>query len=138
MTVAIDAKRSMDRADEILELFETGGMSDFTNLPPIDGRTLLSIIVKVTDETKKAARSIQASENAKKGHEKGNAARTYVLKEWAEHKDAYAGNKSAFARAYVRFVKRDFTVDITEKQMREVWLKDTPPASKRAGKLADG
>lgn len=137
MMLASNTKRSMDRADEILALFENGGMSDFANLPPIDGRTLVSIIVKVTDDTKNAARSIQAKENAAKRHAKTNEVRIFVQKAWAAQKDGYKGNKSDFARHYVGIVSNTFIgTTITERQIREVWLKDNPPASKPAGNLA--
>lgn len=127
--VAADAKRSMDRADDILTLIENGGMSDVRKLPPIDGRTLLSIIVKVTDETKKAARSIQAKENAKKGHARTNEARAFVWEKWVAEKNDYDGNKTAFARDYVRIVANTFKTTsgapliITTKTICETWLK---------------
>ena len=50
----------------------------------------------------------------------------FVSSEWAAHKADYTNNKSAFARDYVRRVLREYDVSITEKQMREVWLKGTP------------
>ncbi|MGB7480970.1 MAG: hypothetical protein WA924_11620 [Burkholderiaceae bacterium] len=83
------------------------------------------------------SKELQARKNAFKGHAKNTKARDFVRHEWTEHKAAYQGNKSAFSRDYVRRVKHEFDVDITEKQMREVWLANTPLASKQAGKLAN-
>jgi hypothetical protein len=66
-------------------------------------------------------------------------ARKFVVCEWIKHRDAYDGNKSSFARVYVKRVFNEFEVIITEKQMREVWLKDDPlSTSKRAGLLEGG
>lgn len=67
------------------------------------------------------------------------AAREFVQNEWAAHKNAYDGNKSAFARNYVAIVANKFTdskgdpLKVTEKTIREVWLSDTPSTSKQAG-----
>ena len=68
---------------------------------------------------------------ANRRHEPGRRAKAFVCAEWIKHKDAYNGNKSEFSRAYVGRVRNEFVVDITEKQMREVWLKDNPVAADR-------
>lgn len=86
----------------------------------------------------KTSRILNAKANANKGHAPTNAARQWIVAEWKTHRDAYGGNKSAFARDYVRRVKNELDVTITEKTMREVWLKDTPHASKPDGMPADG
>jgi hypothetical protein len=57
----------------------------------------------------------------------------FVADEWKKHRDAYAGNKSEFCRHYVKRVLNEHHIAVTEKQMREVWLKDTPVASTPAG-----
>ncbi len=79
---------------------------------------------------------------AKKGaevrHAASNRARAFVQAEWVRHRDAYEQNKSAFTRDYVKRVFNEFDVTVTEKQMREVWLKDTPSAGKPDGMPADG
>lgn len=62
-------------------------------------------------------------------HKENRKAKTFVENEWNHHRVAYEGNKSAFTRDYVKRVFNEFNVRITEKQMREVWLKDAPPAS---------
>jgi hypothetical protein len=59
-------------------------------------------------------------------------AREFVQNEWEAHRDEYEGNKSAFARDYVRRVLNELNVKVTEKTLREVWL-STPTASKPAG-----
>jgi len=104
-------------------------------------RNLQNTIIRVNEIAAKQAQekiSIRASKNAIKGHAIRNEAREFAKREWRAHSDSYDGNKSAFARYYVRRVKNEYNVDVTEKQMREVWLVDTPPASKPAGKLAGG
>lgn len=66
-----------------------------------------------------------------------NEAKAYVRKEWAAKKDDYGGNKTAFCRTYVRMVSNEFKTAkgdplvITEKQMNQVWLSDTPVTRKR-------
>ena len=80
----------------------------------------------------------RARRAAMRKHGPTNQAKAFVTAEWARHRSAYNGNKSAFARDYVRRIHNEYHVSITEKQMREVWLKDTPPASKPDGLPADG
>lgn len=80
-----------------------------------------------------------ASLRASIRHEPHRAAREFVKEEWGKHQTAYEYNKSAFARDYVRIVANKFSrpggepVTITEKQMRDVWLADSPPARKQVG-----
>ena len=63
-------------------------------------------------------------------------AKYWVQQEWALHHQAYSENKSEFSRAYAARVKHEFKdakgeqLSITEKTIREVWLKDTPTAGK--------
>jgi hypothetical protein len=66
---------------------------------------------------------------ADKRHAPAREAKAFVVGEWKQHGDAYKGNKSDFSRHYVRRVLAEFNVRITEKQMREVWLKDNPVAA---------
>lgn len=61
-------------------------------------------------------------------HAGRRTARNFVISEWKAHRNAYKGNKSEFTRHYVKRVFNEFGLNITEKQMREVWLKDTPVA----------
>ena len=82
------------------------------------------------------------SEKSKKGglakYQKSNDARAFVVSEWGIHREAYNNNKSAFSRDYVRRLSFEFSVTVTEKTIREVWLVNTPSASKQAGQLAAG
>ena len=87
---------------------------------------------------KKAAFKERATELASRRHQPTNKARAWVIAEWSMHKSAYIGNKSAFARDYVGRLRHELGVSVTEKQLREVWLKDTPPASKPDGLPAGG
>jgi hypothetical protein len=66
-------------------------------------------------------------------HAGRRAAMEFVVAEWEKYRDDYSGNKTAFTRDYVKRVFREHSVTVTEKQMREVWLKDTPSASTPAG-----
>ena len=74
-----------------------------------------------------------ASAKADIRHAPTKRARAFVLTEWKQHRSAYSGNKSAFARDYVRRIKHELGVSVTEKTIREVWLADTPNAGKPAG-----
>lgn len=87
-------------------------------------RTLATIDVAV-----RMALANRASAGGKAKYETHNRAREFVAQEWATHRSAYGGNKSEFARHYVRRVFNEFGVSITEKTVREVWLADTPTAS---------
>lgn len=87
---------------------------------------------------KRAAISERASEHAGKRHQKTNAARKWVMSEWQTHRSQYEDNKSAFTRDYVRRLRNEQDVVVTEKQLREVWLKDPRPAGNPDGLPADG
>lgn len=76
--------------------------------------------------------SKRASNAALKRHSMSDPARNFVLKEWRTNRASYQDNTSAFTRDYVRRVLHEFDVTVTEKTMREVWLRDTPNASKKA------
>ncbi len=65
-------------------------------------------------------------------------AKAFVSNEWFAHREAYKDNKSAFARDYARRVKHEFDVDVTEKQLREVWLKSTRSTGEPGGSPVDG
>ena len=67
-----------------------------------------------------------AKELAQRRHKAGNDAKKWVQSEWEAHKADYNHNKSAFARDYVRRLRREREVDVKEKQLKEVWLKDIP------------
>ncbi len=77
-------------------------------------------------------RSQKARSAANARHGKFGQARRFVMEEWLQHKLAYNGNKSAFARDYVRRLKHEFDVGVTEKTIREVWLIRTPPGDLQA------
>lgn len=75
---------------------------------------------------------------ARRRHKKTNDAREWIKSEWTACAGDYQNNKSAFSRHYVRLLMIERGVEITEKQMKEVWLKDTPSARKPDGLPADG
>jgi hypothetical protein len=57
-------------------------------------------------------------------HGATNGATVWVQQQWKDHGHAapYNGNKSAFARQYVKNVKAEFDVEVTAKTIAEVWL----------------
>lgn len=82
---------------------------------------------------------VAARLNALKKNQKTNEAREFTRKKWMAEKDDYHGNKSAFARDYVGIISNQFNdtkgdpLHVTQKTIRDVWLSDTPSASKQAG-----
>ncbi|GAB3476760.1 hypothetical protein [Polaromonas eurypsychrophila] len=86
----------------------------------------------------KSERSSFAALGGRKKNERYVAARDFVASEWGQHRHAYCHNKSAFSRDYVKRVKNELDVNITEKQMREVWLSDTLTTSNPDGLPVDG
>lgn len=88
-------------------------------------------LIEILDKNDKIAKAI-------KGHAKNHAAKEFVKAEWGKHSSEYDYNKSAFTRHYVRRVFNELGVTVTEKQMREVWLQDSPSASKTDGAPANG
>lgn len=71
-------------------------------------------------------------------HAPHRKAREFVRAEWGLHRSNYDDNKSAFARDYVRRVWNEMSVSVTEKQLREVWLRDAHSASKQVSKSVAG
>lgn len=63
-------------------------------------------------------------------HERTNAAREWIWSEWIAYRNDYDDNKTAFSRDYVKRLKNEHGVTITDRQMREVWLKTAPVASR--------
>ncbi|CAM8667089.1 hypothetical protein MCEZEM1_02065 [Comamonadaceae bacterium] len=101
----------------------------------VDSRSiyeLLELVLAHADETR-------ARLNAMRRHETTNIAKEFVVTEWKKYRNDYEGNKSAFARDYSARLRNEFLngkgepLDIKEKTIREVWLADTPLASKPAG-----
>lgn len=84
-------------------------------------------------DLKNEARKETASKGGIASNQKLVAPRDFVKSEWAKHRNVYKNNKSAFARDYARRVLNEFSVQVTEKTIREVWLSNTPTTSKPAG-----
>lgn len=125
-------------AAELLNIVETKShteVSDYLERHPPSSSQITFII--------RAAKNAQKKQQSKKAttkrHAASNAARMFIKGEWELHKAEYAGNKSEFVRTYISIVANRFKnangdpLKITEKQMREVWLADTPSAGKQAG-----
>jgi hypothetical protein len=91
------------------------------------------------DERKLASKHAVNTKNAP-----NRKAETFVRGEWLKNKAEYNNNKTSFARDYVPIVANKFKnnkgepLKITEKQMREVWLSDTPPTRKPARQRVGG
>ena len=96
-----------------------------------DADTVFDLVAPLTAYFHK----LQARKNAERSHAAKNKAKKFVLTEWVQHRAAYKNNKTKFATDYVRRVANEFIdangdpLKISTKQMREVWLKDTPVAS---------
>lgn len=71
-------------------------------------------------------------------YEKYRKARAFVIAEWQKYKADYENNKSEFSRIYVKRVLNEYDAKISDKQMREVWLKDTPSTGSPSGLPAGG
>ena len=86
----------------------------------------------------KNKRSAEAKRRVSLRFEKNRVAEAMVVSHWFMHRLAYENNKTMFARTYVKLVFNEHGVVVTEKQMREVWLKDTPSTGKPARLPVDG
>ena len=93
-------------------------------------------------QTLELSAKVRSAQARKGGLEKSaeiRLAREYVVAEWLEKSNAYGNNKSAFARDYVRLIRQKYTdrngdpLSVTEKTIREVWLKVSPVAGNPAG-----
>jgi hypothetical protein len=71
----------------------------------------------------KMAASIVATRNAEKRHAKTNEVKVWIQNKWNQHRDDYDNNKSKFARVYVKLALQQFGVTVTDKIIRERWLK---------------
>jgi len=69
--------------------------------------------------------SNEASQRTFRGHEKRRTAKDFVQREWRAHRADYSENKSEFARHYARRVQNEMGVRVTDKTIREVWLRET-------------
>ena len=93
--------------------------------------TCLTALLLPDEEDSPSARAV-------KGHAKRYPAIEFVKAEWVKHRTAYRDNKSEFARIYSRRVLNEHGVKVTDKQIREVWLKNHPVASNPDGMQATG
>lgn len=136
-SATIDELRgSRKKAEAFFDLFLQEWTVDQTEIEKyLDGYSIYHFIELVVAN----AASAKARLNALKKHAVTNSAKVFVRAEWVKLHDDYDGNKSAFARDYSARLSHEFKdskgapLKVTEKQIREVWLSDTPPASKQAG-----
>jgi hypothetical protein len=101
-----------------------------------DSELDLEVLLKEQESKFNKDRALKA---ALARHSRSTAAKHYVQSEWLIHGRAYSFNKSDFARTYVTLVSQNFCdkrgdpLSVTTKTISEVWLIDTPTASKQAG-----
>lgn len=91
-------------------------------------------LIEVIDIVERNTRSARALRQ----HTPKRQAREWVESEWRSHRDEYGGNKSAFARDYSARLRNERGLKVSDKQIREVWLRDPPSASRPAGVPASG
>lgn len=75
-------------------------------------------------ETEAKVRKATASSGGRARSEPYREPKQFVQDEWSKHREDYENNKSDFARTYVRIVNQRFCVEVTERTIRESWLKD--------------
>lgn len=72
----------------------------------------------------KELESESARNKANKRFNETRKAEKWTVGEWQQHKKDYEGNKSAFARDYAKRIWNEKNVQVTERNIRERWLKD--------------
>lgn len=95
--------------------------SDFLDLVTVLAED--SVSAMDGDEPFRQLEGVFASDRASKRHERSGEARAWVIKEWKAHAASYGRNKSAFARDYARRVWNELQVKVTDRTIREDWLK---------------
>lgn len=136
--MSIDLAAAKQEAEQMYRKLNEGDLREWRshiakNPPSADAIAYLLLTHEKKSNSERAKRSVSIKNIG------NHAAKSFVQSEWAKYENAYKGNKTAFARDYVPRVAQGFKdakgdpLKITEKQMREVWLANTPSASKRAG-----
>jgi hypothetical protein len=74
------------------------------------------------DEAGRTARSTVARKGADVRHADANEAKSWVQQQWKDHGERFKHNKTEFARHYVPLVKEQYSVEVSEKTIRETWL----------------
>lgn len=103
-----------------------------------DSQNRIGLLKKKNAQLPAETRREQAKRGGLAKYNVARQAREFVQSEWAKHRDEYEGNKSEFARVYVRRLFNEFEksngepFSVTVKQMRDVWLSDSRPAGKPA------
>jgi hypothetical protein len=75
------------------------------------------------DDVERDALSGSARDKTDVQHAARRKAMDFVKVEWERYKDDYENNKSAFARDYSRRVLNEYGIKVTERNLRERWLK---------------
>lgn len=77
------------------------------------------------------SRSFAARNSALKRHAPLKSVKAFIVAEWRNNGHEYGFVRAAFARHYADIVKREFGVEVTERTIATVWLRDNPDASKQ-------
>jgi hypothetical protein len=77
----------------------------------------------LTTAVAKDARRQIASKAGRLSKANFEEARQFVQSEWEKSANEYSNNRSEFARVYSRLVKQHFGLDVTDRTIRESWLK---------------
>lgn len=112
---ALEAKaiREYDLCVALSQVTDPNALKGFVPEPLIEEAKVLRIYEQ------EQGVSNHTSKNAGKKNEK---ARKFVKEEWIKHKESYDHNKSDFARHYSRLVLEKFSIEITDKSIRDRWL----------------
>ena len=73
------------------------------------------------EQAKEKQRQIRREGGIAKHEEKARA-KAFVLKEWALHKDAYEGNRTAFATDYISRIRHEMNIKVSIKTVSVNWL----------------
>jgi hypothetical protein len=128
---AINAMESVTHAENLKSAQQSRHKNDLEQARLQAKKVTLAVTEALSQEA-----SNKGVNAANKRHAPGKSARDWVRKEWALHSDIYSGNKSEFSRIYAARVKNELKdlkgepFSVTDKTIREVWLKDTPAAGK--------
>lgn len=123
---AIDAALALGFADELAAIAKTAA--------EVAGDLAETILSRQQQFNVERARNAATAR-----HRYFKPALQFVQTEWVQNREAFKNNKTDFASVYVGRVRNEFLdrkgdpLKVSEKTIREVWLSDSPPASKRAG-----
>ena len=119
-------KQTIENAKATIHAVKIMAYAEKVELEAQINKALAGEIPKLLAKAVEKRISDRATKAAQKKWTKNDHAMNFVIAEWERNHTAYEGNKTAFSRDYVRRVFNEFQVQITEKTMREFWLKGHP------------